>query len=625
MAPLGRSLICCLLVLGLWAPAAPAQEAEPPADKSDNVTWKGTLAEPKVISARFKDGLMYVSTLRGLVVYDIADPEAPEKVGELALPHFENEDVDLAGDILLISNDPSEGQGILYVIDISDPTSPEILSQLQTGNAADQNGLDLTVGFLQDFFPQAGGLPTGKGIGHTVSCVPPSCRYAYLAGTSLDTGIHIVDLTNPEAPKYYDDPATADPTVRDYAFTPVANGGLATHDVQYDRQGLAWFVGGGGTAGYDITNPVKPVLVYSTGENAISRASSEAANDGSTVNDFIHHNSMRIPNSSLLTPAAGADPEEDSDVVLITEEDYNRPGCVGAGSFQTWRIGAAGILTVLDKFDAEQPDPERQSLCSAHYFDEDHGLVAQGWYEQGTKFLDVSNPSDIRLVGHWLPAKNMTWGALFAPTDPTRQTVYSLDFARGIDVLHIDRDVEPDPDPLPTPTPTPTPQATPSPTPTPAPTASPAPPAKAAQRSPEKLSVRLLKAPKLRVGRASTFRVRVRNSGGTDARRVRVSVRIPRGVSYVRGGRKPRGSRVVSWRFPVLKAGASRTVKLVLRPKRGTRRVRLRPQLSKYASVSAFATAAMPTVDPARPAPSQPVERTIETYGGLCRPVLFGA
>ncbi len=31
------------------------------------------------------------------------------------------------------------------------------------------------------------------------------------------------------------------------------------------------------------------------------------------------------------------------------------------------------------------------------------------------------------------------WGAYYAPSDPTRQTVYGLDVTSGIDVLHIDR------------------------------------------------------------------------------------------------------------------------------------------------------------------------------------------
>ncbi len=78
-------------------------------------------------------------------------------------------------------------------------------------------------------------------------------------------------------------------------------------------------------------------------------------------------------------------------------------------------------------------------LCSAHYFDERDGLVAIGWYEEGTRFLDVRDPAGIRQVGYWVPTKGETWATYFPPTDRTGEIVYSLDFARGIDVLRIDR------------------------------------------------------------------------------------------------------------------------------------------------------------------------------------------
>ena len=121
--------------------------------------------------------------------------------------------------------------------------------------------------------------------------------------------------------------------------------------------------------------------------------------------------------------------------MVITEEDYSRPTCAGAGSLQTWRING-NTINNLDSWEVEI-DPARTSLCSAHYFDEDAGLLAQGWYEQGTRFLDVSTPSKIRQVGFWIPQKNVTWGAVFHPVD--RGVVYALDHPRGIDVLRVKR------------------------------------------------------------------------------------------------------------------------------------------------------------------------------------------
>jgi len=148
------------------------------------------------------------------------------------------------------------------------------------------------------------------------------------------------------------------------------------------------------------------------------------------------------PSSSTKTYPAGGK----GDIVGIVEEDYVRPTCEGAGSFQTWKIGDDGILRLKDMWATEVQSLSSGSgfspaagVCSAHYFDQRDGLVAQGWYEEGTRFLDVSDPNNIKQVGYWIPAKGETWSAIFAPNDPTGQTVYALDVVRGIEVLHIDR------------------------------------------------------------------------------------------------------------------------------------------------------------------------------------------
>ncbi|MDQ3741502.1 MAG: hypothetical protein M3389_11240, partial [Actinomycetota bacterium] len=409
-----RAALATAAVAMLWATAAATATAqEPPAKKSETVSFLGMLPEPGVISARFRDGLMYVSSESGLSIYDVKVPERPQEIGRLPLPNFENEDIDLGRNIALISNDPSEGAGLLHVIDISDPTSPERITSFNTGTA---DG-----GIISRPLLEPAGF--GWGTGHTASCVD-DCNYVYLAGTG--SGLDIVDLRDPANPKYAGNfPADE------------AKGGLVVHDVQFDAEGNALVSGAGGVAAYDVSDPVAPKLVYRTDETAQSRyAETFGTDDGSTVNDFIHHNSMRLAKSNIA--GASGNPAGDSDILAITEEDYTRPACRGAGSFHTWQIGGDNVARFLDRWDVEV-DPTRQSLCSAHYFDVRGGLIAQGWYEQGTRFLDVSDPRDIRQVGFWIPNKNVTWGALYPPTDPTGEIVYALDNARGIDVLRFDR------------------------------------------------------------------------------------------------------------------------------------------------------------------------------------------
>jgi hypothetical protein len=138
-------------------------------------------------------------------------------------------------------------------------------------------------------------------------------------------------------------------------------------------------------------------------------------------------------------------------VLAVTEEDYAKPTREGQGSVQTWRItdqrnpDGTIKLELLDMWTTElnelanlQGRSPATGNCSAHWFDEDKGLLAQGSYDQGVRFLDISNPRDIRQVGFYASTGTF-WAAYFAPTDPEREIVYGLDTTSGIDVLHIER------------------------------------------------------------------------------------------------------------------------------------------------------------------------------------------
>jgi hypothetical protein len=381
---------------------------------SEGVELLGTVAQPGVIGARFRDGLMYTTGVAGVTIYDVAtDPEAPAEVGTLPLPHFENEDVDLGGDILLVSNDAAESTGILYVVDVADPTAPAVRSTVQMG-----------------------GNPLLGGPGHTASCVL-DCAFAWVTDTG---GYRVLDLRDPDAVVDLGTfPTTA---ARDLGIV---------HDVQVDAEGIVWAVGYGGTAGYRIpadadayhallTGPDARLgdLVTTTGDKAISRYAQHFGTGDTEYNDFIHHNSHRVAQSGT---------------VYVTEEDYTRPGCRGAGAFQTWEAPTdvdpeTGEVTLVDGgemdlvgswttellADAAAP----AAVCSAHYFDvrEDDGLIAQGWYEQGLRILDASDPAAIRQVGFFVPPSALTWAAYWSPTD--REVLYVLDASHGIDVLRVD-------------------------------------------------------------------------------------------------------------------------------------------------------------------------------------------
>ncbi|MGH2692090.1 MAG: LVIVD repeat-containing protein, partial [Actinomycetota bacterium] len=320
-----RVAAAILTTVALILPAGAVAQADSPGDPtgllaSDNIEIHTVLPQPAAIGARFRGNFMYVTSTAGLTIYDISDPVSPSLVGALPLPHFENEDVDLGGNILLISNDAAESYGLLYVIDISDPAAPELLATHDMGGNP--------AGPVVDAADFLGVVPDQMNPGHTASCIL-ECAFAWVTDAG---GMRVIDLRDPTAP------------VRVGNFGTPAAGDLGiTHDVQMDENSIAWISGYGGVAGYGIpadyadavTAAAAPggagvnkyhesLLVANTDPSGHSRYGvTFGLDDGGTYNDYILHNSRRL---------------KDSDVVYVTEEDYNRPGCEGAGSFETWRL-----------------------------------------------------------------------------------------------------------------------------------------------------------------------------------------------------------------------------------------------------------------------------------------------
>lgn len=364
----------------------------PPLAISSNVTLIGNVPTGPALGMVFKDHWAFVTGPTGLTVLDIAIPAAPVIAATFPLPHFENEDVDLCGNVLLISMDRAEEDvgAVLYAFDVSDPRLPLLSSVTPIG---------LTL--------------SGRGAGHIANFVTTDCSLVWIDGGER---VEVFDLSDPAAPASIG------------TFESVASQSSAfrvSHDTELDTQGFLWSVGGGGVAGYALSaDPLAPTLVASSGADGVNP---------SPYNDFILHNSQRR-----------------GDVLLVTEEDYidtseDPPGgCRGQGKFETWSISMTeGAVRPLDTWMTELNGSDSKAFasvnCSSHWFDEHQGLAAVGWYEQGVRFLDVHRPTAIRQVGYYLPANGSTWAAYWSPTDPAQRIVYTADAYRGVDVLSIAR------------------------------------------------------------------------------------------------------------------------------------------------------------------------------------------
>jgi hypothetical protein len=470
-----RKITPVLVALLLAAMAATVMAAPPipaaPGSTAQGVSFLGNIPINGSVGANFKkyaDGKTYMfvtgafgATMAdpglagglnygGLFVYDIStDPASPALVAHLPMPHYESEDVSIGGNRLLISGDGTQGGSNLVVVDISDPTLPMV-----------QKVINMNAGSE----------------GHTATCIQ-DCHYVWVAGSST---VKVIDLDGAAdvdaAPGTLPALSAQSKSVEVGSMKKAQQFGWAVHDVQVDNAGIAWVVGGNGTIGYDVNpgaygkdNLLKPTAVGSTGDEALnSGGGSGLGPDGSTVNDFIHHNTYR-PNADQFVPRTddnlmdpGVKPGEK---VLITEEDIwsratlgtTRGGCKTEGQFQTWQVKqydgetTDGATRHLDSWMTEYnkailgqgrlPSDDyvaSEGFCSAHYFDTQPGsgnLTAIAWYSQGTRLLDTSDPTNIKQVGYFVSPDSTVWATYFSPTD--KSVIYTLDHERGIDVLKI--------------------------------------------------------------------------------------------------------------------------------------------------------------------------------------------
>ena len=425
-----------------------------PSVTSPNIKQIANIPETAAISMEFaRTGpFAYVSSLDTISVLDLTDPRDPKLRGTLVQALFENESmtygerivdgklvrfVIAAVDIYRLASDDPEHVNVdsgaqLAIVDVTDPDKP----------------------FTRSVTPLDGPAAISSST-HTVQCVDQKdCKYAYTAGGRAGF-FSILDFTNLDAPKQI---ATVNSPAA--AGNPVFKTG-AGHYWDFDGA-LGWHTGSGGAAAFDVSNPLKPVLLNATNKQGVAPV----------INDFIQHNSMR-PNAAAFKP--GAPPSiANGNVLLITEEDYANDGdeieCDKAGSFQTWYVpdldGEAyrarnpggktvgvGDISLLDmtnapvEFGGGLSGPLAAGFCSAHWFDvHQDGFVAIGQYGAGMRILDVRDARNIKQLGYATGGATQVWDAYWVPQRdpagvviPGKKTnlVYTADAVRGIEVFEV--------------------------------------------------------------------------------------------------------------------------------------------------------------------------------------------
>lgn len=389
-----RSVIAAALAAALSTSFFPASAIPPEAAgvlASSNIDHVITIPDVDAIGAKVIGDYMYVTTIHGLRIYNVSEG-IPVLTGALPMPHWENEAVDTNGETLLISADGfllgGTGTNLLIVVDVSNKNVPLV------------RGI------------------TNQYDGHTATCIK-NCDYAWTSGgESYD----LRDKTNPR-------PLRAGYVQDSY-----------THNWNLDATGYAWGDGqyvfntnasNGATAPVQLQGPDGPELGYFGWHNSIRP---DASNSKLTDNILDAGELVIGAGEGIWDFVGTAGNCVDDDRVTTSWFRRLASGKYRVDQLDTWNVGAKGTLP--------NAKPTAATFCSSHWLDHQAGLVAVGWYEQGTRILDVSNPSNIRQVGYFMPVETQTWAAYFKQVADGPfgggTYVYAIDVIRGIDVFKID-------------------------------------------------------------------------------------------------------------------------------------------------------------------------------------------
>jgi hypothetical protein len=458
-----------LLVLGIGPVAAAVPSV--PVLMTDNVELVGFLPEASVVAVTFDPvkPVMYTTTLSGFRTYDISEPTLPVPLGYLPFPHFSNENIKLGvrddGTRLvlagfdLVGYSPeagatnTRGSQRFVVIDVTDATDPSVAASVNTTTRT-----------------------------HTMGCANDACTHAYTSGSG--NAFQVYDLTDIKAPKLVN-------TVESIQGRNTTFRGGIGHDWDVDDAGVAWLVGTGGITAFDVTDAANPRIL-----NHSDHRSRDAK-----LNRYVSHNSQRPDALEFTTretdeilPAdtdsfeledRGVEDLRAGEVLFVTEEDLSSdPRCTNRGGFQAWHVqeldaerydalnpagpdgrepdvGTISPIGFWSTEAAEVDDPvaaaDVGAFCSAHYFDvHDSGIVAHAWYQQGLRFLDARDPSNIVQIGYFITGAQEIFGAKWVPeydaqgvqTGAKTNILYTEDPSRGVEILRVDlpsEDEQPEP------------------------------------------------------------------------------------------------------------------------------------------------------------------------------------
>ena len=379
-----KKLVMALGVFGLLAALLSPATAGPTAGgyASDNVEFVNFIPfeGATTTGANFwksgGDQYMIITGWDNFSIYNINDPENP--VQESTTPfgfQFENEDVATNGEIMLFSE--SLPRSILHIWNIEDVTNPVEIASVQ-----------------------------GAGE-HTTSCIL-DCKWAY-----GDSGA-ITDLRDPANPKLMDK------KWHDGLGVPVGG----QHDVTEVKPGIVLTSSSPMMLLDARKDPVNPKLLAVT---------EPFDGNGLDFHSNLWPNGMKerfiLAGGETCCGAQQCDESESAGFSTFDTKGWEK-----TRTFKHHDIFYAYQGTITDGGGVVSAP----FGCSPHWFTtqpgyRNGGVVAIGWYNSGTRFLEIKSNGKIEQVGWFLPYGGGTSGAYFI----NKEIVYAVDYQRGLDIIRF--------------------------------------------------------------------------------------------------------------------------------------------------------------------------------------------
>jgi hypothetical protein len=342
---------------------------------------------------------LYVTGAKNLSIYDITKPDDPQLMGTLKVNiAWENEEVSTNGKILSISNDWFD---LMPSCNIPDPT---VTSCLQLFDVRDPTNIKELPAV-----PQNGD--------HTSTCLL-DCQYLYGSAGSITDVRGVLDGAQPKDLGDWRPPV--DEQLKAMGRPPLSR----CHHVREIRPGVI----------FTACQPFTLISINAKDGGSIT-APKLLAVGGNADGRFVH--SVRWP-------------REGHDKFAFEGGETNFNGhCDGKsnGAFavldasRTAKTGEfAGPIDEIRPKNGTYVDGNvaaNVAGCSVHWFQEHEsfhngGLVALAEYDNGIRFLQVKPDGKIVEQGYFQPLGFETSSPKWAPSG---DIVYSIDYARGIDVL----------------------------------------------------------------------------------------------------------------------------------------------------------------------------------------------